>query len=130
MMRFLLIPLLVLALALPAVAGDVQTHDITTILPGQEWQAMILLEDAPGVPTATQGKTYIAYVSSMPPLTEMVYARFYLEISTVAQGAILLRLTPEQTMALSGKNSRWTLVHIPDVGPAQLVCAGKIGPKK
>lgn len=113
--------------ASPIVTGR---YDIKTITPGKEYKLLILAQSAPGVPSDTWGRFYIATINSNPPLVDELYARFYVETSATSPGGFQLRLTSEQTTALAGKNGRWQLLMVPDTGGAQLLGFGSVEVKK
>jgi hypothetical protein len=52
----------------------------------------------------------------------------YIESSTVDATAVLLRLTAKQTAAIATIKDKqlWSLVHIPDLGPAMLIARGEV----
>lgn len=111
----------------PIVTGR---YDIKTIIPGKEYKLLILAQSAPGVPSDTWGRFYIATINSNPPLKDELLARFYVETSVTTPGGFQLKLTPEQTTALAGKNGRWQLLLVPDIGGAQLLGFGSVEVKK
>jgi hypothetical protein len=115
-------------IALPSHAAETYEHDIT-IVPGEPWSMVVQWRYKETAPTANLNNYYLAYVGNGSPLSDGVTARMYIESSTVDATAVLLRLTAKQTAAIAkitDKKQLWSLVHIPDLGPALLVARGEV----
>jgi hypothetical protein len=106
-------------------AIDGPRHNIT-VTPGQPWHLIAQFISTPDIPLALQGNHYLAFVSQGQLLSDTLYARMYVEASNVNPSALLLNLTKEQTAFLADKACTWSLVYIPDTGPARLLATGNV----
>lgn len=121
--------LVTILLALPAYAADkvaeIPIHNIT-ITPGEPWSMVVKFRFKVTAPIEKPNNHYLAYVGNGSPLSDALVARMYIEASTVDAMAVLLSLTAVQTAVVAGTNNKWSLVFIPDLGPAMLIARGEV----